>query len=311
MACEGETSSRDELSEAISNRMVKQRKICTPGTKGSIGIQNETERPIRNNTNVSEENAVIQTGNIEFIKLVYGTTPAFMGDSVKRCYQYWLTKCIAEMSSMACGLRSSFGPTSFTGMARLKRVMRDFNYCVPKWESYQVDVFHMICNCVIKQILGADADFCLETAMNEFEWRKIPHEALILAYRGSGKSMILTAMCAVFLKNIPGCTICSYAGVKQKSTEFYNQMYSFYERISSLDEDHMMNTTTSKTEDMLTIRVSAEDIRWMRPFSTGGMVCILLFLSTSLFLSFSFSFFLQYIFLVRYSVCKITISSKI
>jgi len=215
-------------------------------------------------------------GPSTFANLMIGKTPAAtITYKCRQSFSYWLIKQQAKEYALSIGLRSSFGPTSFVGMARIKKIMNDFNICLPKWQSYQVDVFHMMANCLIKQILGRDCDCCLEMAMKEFEWDKIHKEALMLAYRGSGKSMLLTAAAAVFLKNIPGCTICAYAGVQGKTDDFYQQLISFFRDIASKDEEFTNSAKISITNDITTIYISDNDVRWIRPFSTHGMVYIL------------------------------------
>lgn len=209
-----------------------------------------------------------------------------------RCAEYWTIKQLQNAQRLQPERRLlNIVPLGFEGIARLKKIFSDFNSLRDSWESYQTKVFGMFCNAMIKDILAGDMDRCLEMVMAQNHWTEIPSEVLVLAYRGAGKTLVMIDAQASFIVNIPGYTACVYAGTKAKAQDFYNGIAEHAIKLISR-MDPAQRPKVQYTHDILQLTFPNGDVRWIRPFSSIGMVrhhsC-----------SFSFSLVVSFFFTIR------------
>jgi hypothetical protein len=180
-------------------------------------------------------------------------------------------------------------PVGYAGMARLKKIFADFNAAEDVWETYQSRMMCMFCNAMLKHILGTDRDRCIDQVMALYGWTSLPDEVLVLAPRGSGKTRLLIGAIAAFFVNIPDFTCCLYAGVAKKSLDFYRGVIAKIKYLVSLmPETKRPKIIVNSNEAFIVEFGNDKDQRWIRQFSTIGMVrhllFFVLFLSLSLFL---------------------------
>lgn len=203
--------------------------------------------------------------------VLFGGRPtAYSVAPLQKCAEYWTMKDVLQTQRLQLGRISlNVVPLGFEGIARLKKIFADFNSLRDNWESYQTLVFGKFVNCEIKDILGTDADRCLEMVMAQQHWDEIPSECLVLAYRGSGKTWLLISAIATFFANIPGFTCCCYAGTATKGQDFYSGIVDQVKRLLSR-MDPSKRPKLAVTQDLMTATFGDDDVRWIRPFSTFG-----------------------------------------
>jgi len=228
---------------------------------------------LHNNQRKRQRIAEIRAEIDEDFVALFGDSPMVsQSRSLAACSTYWDTKHYIEAHALETGLRSSFGPMGFEGLARNKRIGADFNSCVKEWQSHQSRVFRMFINVLVKRILGRDVDCCLESVMLENGWTKIDAEVMMLAYRGSGKTWLLSAAIASLIANIPGLTICAYAGTKEKTIDFFENIYMYYEGLCERHQSRGEEYSVHKVKNKLFVYYNRTDIRWIKAFSTHGFV---------------------------------------
>jgi len=102
-------------------------------------------------------------------------------------------------------------------------------------------------------ILGNDYADCISWVMDQRGWTKIVDEVLILAYRGSGKSTVISASVAVFLKGIPSYDAMVYSGNVRKSRDLLDNIWSVYTRLVERDQEFRDAYIGRKTQDCIII----------------------------------------------------------
>jgi len=223
---------------------------------------------------------------------LFGDLPtASFSARMTRCADYWVSKRVQLLDRLrpgggAGGAGVRAGPGGFDGVALMKKMYDDFFSLQPLptcWEPYQVEVFDRMCNVLVKEILGGDADRCLEDVMNEHRWKSVESELLVVAPRGSGKTNLMQKAAATFFVNIPGFSCCVYAGTKNKGQDVYNGIVHWIKTLVRRMDQSRRPTSFDATKDLTTATFGAADdgdFRWMRPFSTIGIVsrAVLIFL---------------------------------
>jgi hypothetical protein len=182
-------------------------------------------------------------------------------------------KDLVQISRLQPDLGLQIVPIGFEGIGRLKKICADFNWVEDTWESYQAKLFNeQYCNVLIREILGADCERCIEMVMTRNGWKKIHDEVLLLAQRTAGKTRVLIAALAVFFVNVPNFSACVYAGTKSKGNDFYRGIVIQVQRLLSRYNNIGAMKNLVITADGMTWTVSEDDVRWIRPFSTFGIV---------------------------------------
>jgi hypothetical protein len=193
---------------------------------------------------------------------------------LQKCAEYWAIKQIQSAQRLQPERRLlAVVPLGFEGIARMKKIFADFNGLRDSWESYQTKVFGMFCNAMVRHILDTDTDRCLEMVMAQNHWTEIPSEVLVLAYRGAGKTIMMIDAQAAFIANIRGYTACVYAGTKTKAQDFYNGIVEHALKLISR-MDPSKRPKVQCTHDILQFTFPDGDTRWIRPFSSIGMVSV-------------------------------------
>jgi hypothetical protein len=220
-----------------------------------------------------QENGGIIAKRRKIISTIFGDKPtAYSTDQVSKCAKYWAVKNYIQEERLRTGKCVSCQAIGFEGVARMKSVFEDFNSLVEEWQPYQTAVFHMCVNTMIRNILGPDKDRCLSSVMAANNWTKIEDEVLVLAYRGSGKTWLLSGAITAFMANVPNFSACIYAGTKSKTMDFYNGIRGQYLNLMKHNPERSRGIRIKETADILVAQYSDDDVRWIRPFSTFGMV---------------------------------------
>jgi hypothetical protein len=207
-----------------------------------------------------------------FNQAVFGKQPtASCLDSVNRCAEYWAMKHMLKMAPLGPHAGRNLVPIGFAGVARLKKIFNDFNSLRDTWDTNQLKVMHMFCNPLLPDILAEDRERCIDSVMLENHWTKIHDEVLLLAARGLGKTWLLISALATFFVNIPAFSACVYAGTSTKGHDFYTGIADQVRVLVNRLEPGKRPKLTI-TRDIMLAKFPDGDVRWIRPFSTFGMV---------------------------------------
>jgi hypothetical protein len=191
-----------------------------------------------------------------------------------KCAEYWTTKYLMQVERLQPGRlgRRTVIQMGSDGIARMKRMYIDFNALEDEWETYQSAVFQMIVNCFAKNILGEDTDRFLEMVMAMNKWKKIEDETIVLAPRSSGKTVTLRGATATLLVNVPGFTANVYAGNSDRAHDLYNGIVACVQKLIRRMDPAKRPKGVTVTEKIMVLYFSDEDVRWVRPYSTIGLV---------------------------------------
>ena len=165
-------------------------------------------------------------------------------------------------------LRAGDDDEAVGGRVRLQRIVTDFYNSLEQWQSYQIDVFKMMLNCNLLFVLAGDED-CLEAVMQEYDWSEIPGETFVMAYRGSGKSSVVCAAAAAFIRNIPNYTATMYAVNTRKAEDNLDMIVNF---CRAQEEQRPTNRVYRKARGAIRVSYEGGDNRWILACSTFGMV---------------------------------------
>ena len=183
--------------------------------------------------------------------------------------QYWRNESLQQAAAVNTGTRVA-RPPEWPGMLRLRRVQRDFDRAVAAWQPYQSEVFGQMVHANIEHILGVDYVDCISFVMQKRGWTKAQiNEVLVLAYRGCGKSTMLAAAAAAFLKNIPQYSAMVYSGNMRKSIDLIDNIWVALQAMLERDPDFRANFIVRKTSTDISIQErNGHDIRTLRACSS-------------------------------------------
>ena len=165
--------------------------------------------------------------------------------------------------------RSCEGNPPANGMTRARKVFADFYCVVDEWQSHQMSVFKLIFASCLRYILGGELCRFLDAVMRDFDIKFLPTEVMIMAYRGSGKTRIVTAALAAIFKNVPSFTCTVSQVTKAKSASL---LQDIVRDIETIERKRPSGFQWTRSQDALVFDDKAGDRRRALAVSTRGIV---------------------------------------
>jgi hypothetical protein len=196
-------------------------------------------------------------------------------DKMARTAKNWKLRQRMKEDMLAKGTRATIGPLTYSGIARLRSIERDFKSFFSNggsWEIHQTKVFDMFCNANIKKILGNDIDSCLDYVMWYKGWSDIQSHVFVQSYRGLGKSAMSSAAMAAFFTNIPNYTLTMYGGPEQKAVELFETFDTYVRGILDRNPERKAQLVYAKSKMRMKLSNGHGDIRWVALQLSRGSV---------------------------------------